>query len=106
MTTRTPYQIPLSPKAQQFFIRLGSKQYFLTWRYNADAPGWMLTIADENRAPLISNLPVVTGLDLLAPLRHLGIEGSLVVQTDNDPDAVPTYENLGTAGRTYFVVTT
>jgi hypothetical protein len=40
-------------------------------------------------------VPLVTGVDLLAQYAYLGFIGSLVVQTDHDPDATPTYENLG-----------
>ena len=47
---------------------------------------------------------MVPGLDLLYQYKYLGIAGSLVVQTDYNTDAVPTYENLGVTGRVYFVV--
>lgn len=100
----TTYEIPLSPSAQVFGVRLGASFYRLTLRWNAAAEAWMLSVANEAGTPLAENIPVVTGADLLEPLRYLGITGSLVVQTDNDPDAVPTLENLGTRGRIYFVV--
>ncbi|WP_165667904.1 phage baseplate plug family protein [Metapseudomonas otitidis] len=38
---------------------------------------------------------LVTGCDLLAPYEHLGLGGVLWVQTTADPDAVPTFDNLG-----------
>jgi hypothetical protein len=100
------YKFPLSPKAQSFFARLGSKRYLLTWRFNSAAQSWMLSIADENKNPILSSIPVVTGLDLLAPYRYTGIEGSIVVQTDHNADAVPTYANLGQDGNVYYVVST
>jgi hypothetical protein len=100
------YKFPLSPKAQSFFVRLGSRRYLTSWRYNAAAGCWLLSIADENKVPILSSIPVVTGLDLLAPYRYAGIEGSLVVQTDHNADAVPTYANLGQDGNVYYVTAT
>lgn len=99
----TPYQIPLSPKAQSFFIQLGAVSYLLTFRWNSVSAAWMLDIASADRVPLVSSIPVITGLDLLAPHKHLGFTGALIAQTDNDPDVVPTFTNLGTGGRLYYV---
>ena len=47
--------------------------------------------------------PLVPGVDLLAQYRYLGFTGSLVVQTDNDPNADPTYDSLGQTSQLYFV---
>lgn len=96
------FQIPLRPRAQTFSIALAGVTYRLTWRYNSAAGCWMLSIADANGVRMASNIPVVTGRDLLEPFRYLGIGGAIVVQTDNDPDAVPTYANLGRDGKVYF----
>lgn len=99
----TAYEIPLSPQPQRFSISLGGQDYQLTWRWNVAGGCWNLTVADSLGNALVSNIPVVTGLDLLAPHRHLGIPGAIVVQTDNDPDVVPTLVNLGERGHVYFV---
>lgn len=103
--TRRAFEIPLSAKAQSFFVSLGGVRYFTTWRYNAESACWMLSIADSGKTPILSNIPVVTGLDLLAPYRHTGIAGSLIVQTDHNPDAVPTFENFGGDGKVYYITT-
>lgn len=95
-------EIPLSPNPQTFSITLGNQGYQLTvvWR---DPFGWYLDIADSAGNPLVQSIPLVTGADLLAQYGYLGINGQLRVQTDNDPDAVPTFENLGKQSHLYFV---
>jgi hypothetical protein len=100
------FEIPLSGQSQTFNIVLASVTYqlTLTWR-NAGSCGWILDIADSSGNPLIQGIPLVTGADLLAQYRYLGFTGSLVVKTDADPDAVPTYDNLGSTSHLYFVVT-
>jgi len=102
--SRTAYEIPLSSQPQLFNIQLAGKTYFLTIRWNTAALYWVLDIADQDRAPVISGIPVVTGLDLLGQYAYLEFGGMLIVQTDGDPDVVPTYANLGSEGHIYFLV--
>ena len=98
------YEIPLSPNPQTFMISLNGTDYRLTFYWNSPANCWMLDLADADSNPMIQGIPVVTGLDLLYQYKYLGVAGSLVVQTDYDTPAVPTFENLGVTGRVYFVV--
>jgi predicted Zn-dependent protease with MMP-like domain len=99
----TTYEIPLSPSPQTFSILLVGVLYQLTVRY-ADAPegGWMLDIADQAGNDILNGAPLVTGHDLLEQYDYLGIGGSLAVSTDGDPDAIPTFENLGVQSHLYF----
>lgn len=99
----TAYEIPLSAEPQTMRIALAGTTYQLTFAFNRAQGHWVLDIADEDGAPLAQGVAMVTGLDLLAQFRHLGVAGSLVVQTDYDNDAVPGYADLGTTGRLYFV---
>jgi len=100
----TPYEIPLSPEPQQFTIELGGQSRRLRLYWCRDAQCWCLDIRDPGGEPLVLGLPVVTGCDILGQHKHLGLGGSLIAQTDNEADAVPTFDNLGTLGRLYFVV--
>ncbi len=100
----TPYKIPLSAEPQLFTIQLGATTYWLTFYWSVTAACWMLDIADADKVPMIEGIPVVTGLDLLMQYRYLGFAGKLIVQTDFDTLAIPTFENLGTTGNVYFVV--
>jgi len=98
------FEIPLTGRAQRLQITLANVVYQLTvqWRNSA---GWILDIAKVSGEAIIQGIPLVTGVDLLAQYRYLGIGGSLVVSTDVDPNAAPTYANLGTGSHLYFVVT-
>lgn len=99
------FEIPLTVGTpQSFLVSLAGVQYRLTLRYrNAIDGGWVLDIASATRVPIIEGIPLVTGADLLAQYKHLGIAGRPWVQTKDNPDAVPTFDNLGDAGKLYFV---
>lgn len=97
------YEVPLTPQAQTFSITLLGIIYKLTLSWCSPAAAWTLLIADQDGTALVGGVPLVTGLDLLAQYRYLGIGGSLVVATDGDITAVPTYENLGVDSHLYFV---
>jgi len=101
---QTIYQIPLQPTPQTFKATLVGVIYQLTLTYqNTNEGGWCLDIADSNGNPLVQGIPLVTGCNLLGQYEYLGIGGGLWVQTTNDPDAVPTFENLGVGSMLYFV---
>lgn len=100
------YEIPLRGRAERFGIGLPGELSLLltvTWR-NRGGGGWMLDIALADGTPLVSGIPMVTGADLLAQFRHIGIPGSLVVVGDSDPGAPPTFANLGTDTHLYYVL--
>lgn len=98
------YEIPLTPDPQVFTITLSGTVYQLTVQYrNIDQGGWVLDIADNAGNPIVQGIPLVTGADLLSQYKHLGFAGGLYVQTTDNPDAVPTFDNLGTGAHLYWV---
>lgn len=100
----TYFTIPLQSQPQKFSIDLSGLTYNFTVQYrNVDMGGWYLDIADANGVPIVQGVPLVTGANLLAQYAYLGFVGALWVQTQSDPDAVPTFENLGTDGLLYYV---
>lgn len=102
----TTYEIPLSPQPQLFAIQLAGVTYYLTLRWNIFSAAWVLDIADQDRVAKLTGIPIITGIDLLGQYAYMNFGGLLIAQTDGDPDAVPTYDNLGSAGRVYFLVGT
>lgn len=100
----TPYEIPLSATPQQFNITLGDTNYQLRVHWCAPAQIWVLDIASNAGILLVGGIPLVTGADLLAQYRYLGIDGQLVAQTDFDLTAPPDFTNLGTLGHLFFLV--
>lgn len=75
----------------------------MTLRWNGFSPAWMLDIADASGNLLVGSVPLVTGRNLLEQYAYVGFTGQLVVQTDHDTNAVPTFSNLGTTGHLYFI---
>lgn len=100
----TPYEIPLANDPQTLQIPLGGIVYTLTVQFNSIAGSWTLDIADAQRVPIVSGIPMVTGVDLLEQYAYLGIGGRLEVQSDGDVTAVPQFNDLGVTGRLFFVV--
>lgn len=98
------WEVPLANTPQNFSVTLGGArlQFTTAWR-NTGGSGWVIDIADGNKVGLVSGLPLVTGTDLLGQHQHLGIPGQLWVQTDSNPDAVPTFDNLGITSHLYWV---
>lgn len=100
----TAYEIPLSAEPQTFNIALAGTTYGFTIRWNVPNASWIIDIADASGNPIVSGIPMVTGSDLLEQYSYLGFGYQLVCQTDNDPNAVPTFDNLGTTGHLYAIV--
>jgi hypothetical protein len=100
----TIYEIPLSPAPQTLAVTIGGTPYNLRFLYhNCDQGGWAMDISDASQNPLVCGIPLVTGADLLAQYGHVGIGGSLYVQSDGDASSVPTFGNLGVASHLYLV---
>ncbi len=97
------YEIPLTATPQSFSIVLEDVTYRFTLKYvTAPMGGWLFDIADQDGNDILCGAPLVTGHDLLEQYGYLNIGGQLYVQTDADPDAVPTFDNLGVQSHVYF----
>lgn len=96
--------IPLQNVPQQFEIALAGQNYLMTCKWNdSDDAGWVLDFADAaTNTPIVANIPLITGADLLEGLEYLGFQGSFYVFTDGDLEAVPTLDNLGAEANLYF----
>lgn len=99
----TPYEIPLSPRSQAFYIGLGGVTYWLRVRWNVPASCWVMDVFDVNKLPLLTGVALVAGADLFAQFAHLSFGGKLVAQTDGAPSIPPNLANLGSTGHVYFV---
>ena len=96
------YEIPLKPNSQSFAIALAGVTYNLTLIWNSILVSWVLDIADVNKNPILQGIPLVTGTDLLAPFSYLNFGGTLTCSTDNNADAIPTYNDLGSTSHLIF----
>lgn len=102
--TITPYTIPLIQSNQTLTISLAGISYNLRVVWNNIAQSWTLDILDKNNNAIVTGIPIVTGADLLEQFGYLNFGGRLIAQTDNDPNAIPTFANLGLTGNLFFVV--
>lgn len=98
------YRVPVTAATQTFKISLAGVFYQILLQWCDPSRCWILSFSNSQGSPLLSSIPLVTGVDLLSPHQHLGIKGSLVVQTDNNPDEVPDLNTLGSTGNLYFIV--
>lgn len=100
------FRIPLANVPQRFNIDLGGLRLSMVSKWNPEAPSWVLDVFNaDTDAPVILNLPLVTGVDLLHQALHLplGAAGSFVVFTDGAQLLPPTLDNLGVEANLYFV---
>ena len=97
------FEIPLSGASAAFQTTILNVVYTFTLQWRNAAGLWYLDIADASGNPIVNGIPLITGADLLAQYKHLGFGFQLWVQSDVTPDALPTYENLGTSSHLYVV---
>jgi len=88
--------------AQQFSITLGSETYKINLVWNNVGGLWIMNLNDASNNPIVHGIPLVTGIGLLRQYGYLGFEGDLFVQSNNDPDALPTYAGLGVTSQLYY----
>lgn len=97
------FEIPLSGQSQTVQVTILNIVYTFTVQWRNSAALWFLDIADVNASPIVNGIPLVTGADLLGQYAHLGFGFQLGVASDVTPDALPTYDNLGTTSHLYVV---
>lgn len=99
----TAYEIPLISQPQTLSISLAGTTYNLRVTWCNPLGAWVLDVNDVNDDPIVNGIPLITGINLLAPYAYLGIGGRLVVQSDFDVNAMPTFANLGQTSHLYFL---
>lgn len=96
-------EVPLISTPQQFSVFLNGVSYDLTLKWNEFGQRWVMDIALTSGGMLVSGIPLVVGQDLIEQFTYFEIGGMLVVQSDYDVLAAPTFDNLGTLSHMYFV---
>lgn len=98
------FKIPLTPAPQIFTVQLSGVDYRVRLTYqNVTDGGWCMDILDIDENPIVNGIPLVTGVNLLEQYEYLGFVGRMWVQTASDPDAVPTFLNLGIDANLWWV---
>lgn len=95
-------EILLSADNQKFSVAIGGVTYVmrLLWRDNA---GWILDLMDGSETAIVSGIPLITGLNLLAQYSYLNLGFGLIVLCDDDSQEYPTKTDLGTGSHLYVV---
>ena len=96
------FEVPMTPLPQRIAITLAGNPWNLAVYWNDILGVWVLDISDQSQVPVLTGIPIVAGVDLLAQHQHLGFGGSLVVQSDANSFADPTFENFGLGSRLIF----
>jgi hypothetical protein len=94
-------EIPLQAENQQFDIQLGGVNYKMRLQHR-DCAGWILDIMHPNSEPIVSGIPLVSGVDLLAQYSYLDFDGALIFVCA-DPQNETSKEELGKSNKLYFV---
>lgn len=97
------FRIPLVNGSQRFTIALGGITFQLSLSWCTAGAVWLVSIADYLGNPLVSSLPLVLGVDLLAPYPELAFPGKLVAYNGPETTNAASYEDLGVSGELYFV---
>lgn len=99
----TTYKIPLIAQAQQFQITILGVDYTLLVVWNPVMACWVLDILDPLLVPILTGIPIVTGVDLLGQYEHLNFGGGLIALSSPDRYVVPSLTSLGDSSQLYFV---
>lgn len=95
-------EIPLSPDNQQFNIQIGSGNFRVRVIWRDDA-GWVIDLQDSSGEDIIAGIPLVTGVDLLAQYKYIGLGFALVCLCDAAVQEYPTKADLGSASHLYVI---
>jgi hypothetical protein len=87
-------EIPLSPDNQQFTTDINGVSYQIRslWR---DSAGWVVDLMDASGSPVVLDIPLVTGANLLSQYAYLNLGFGLVVVCDDPGQDYPSKTDLG-----------
>jgi hypothetical protein len=103
------FEIPLNASPERFPIVLNGTTYTLVFQFrNPGLPGsggtWVLDIGDSFGNAIVCGIPLITGTNLLGQYDYLGFAGMMVVISDGEKYAAPTFDNLGINSHVYWVI--
>jgi hypothetical protein len=99
--------IPVSSSPNQTLqvavdINGGVSQFFVYLTFNEIAGYWVMGISDSNQNPLLTDVPLVTGLNLLRQYQYLNIGSVYVFNVTGVPVDSPNTNDLGTDFQLYW----
>lgn len=95
------FKIPLNPFPETFSISISNVEYTGMTRWNAVQQCWVVSLMDTNDVPILQNLPLIPGVNLVDQFDYLGLGVALQALLDYDPSVPVPYASLGTTGNLY-----
>lgn len=97
-------ELPLNPYPETFSVTISNVAYNGRTLWNVPLQTWVMSLEDSSNNPIISNIPLIPGVDLLQQFKYLNLGVMLQASVDHDASAVPSYAGLGSTGHLYVVV--
>jgi hypothetical protein len=73
-----------------------NKTFYFFLRFNEEANYWVMDLSDVNKNPIVSSIPLITGINILEQYEYLHIGKAYIVKTDDSLLAdKPDINNLG-----------
>lgn len=95
------FKLPLNPFPETFSVSINNVELTGATRWNAAQGCWVASLLDTNSAPILQNIPLIPGVDLLSQFAYLTPGLRLSALVDYDSAAVPKYSELGTTANVY-----
>lgn len=95
-------EIPLKAAPQTLGVVLSGKSYRMAVKWNWIEQCWVVDLSDSAGVPVARGLAMVTGADMLGQLHARGFVGRMFPASDQQPDAVPSFANLGKTGHLFY----
>lgn len=100
------FKIPLNPFPETFSVAINNVDFNAVTRWNNVQQCWVASVLDSNSVPILQNIPLIPGVDLLSQFAYLDLGIKLSALVDYDSAAVPKYSELGTTANVYVETTT
>ncbi len=98
----TTNEIPLHNYPESFYITLDQVDYGMSTYWCNKLNCWIVNITTAEGVDVLTGVPLIPGVDLLAQYPDLGFKGQLTAQVDHDSAAVPSLSGLGFTGHLYY----
>jgi len=98
------FNIPFVNTNQIFRITLNGQNLIVTCVWNQELPTWVVSIQNaNNQAYIVTGVALVTGVNLFMQFYYTGLSGDLVVYTNGNPGALPTFDSLGNETSVFYI---
>lgn len=96
------YQLPVTNRPNntlraQVVVDGENREYLLALRYREVCKYWTMDVADLSGNAILVNIPLVTGVNLLEQMHHLGLGAAVLIDRMNTGKAAAGADELGSS---------